>query len=353
LTFNQRHKRYCWWAITFFLCGCSSGSDPISFSIEEQSGGVASLIVGISIVDESQIWMSGVNSTVLQSIDGGQSWDQFHHPKIDTFQFRDIHAFDENTVIVLASGEGENSQIIKFDKGLGWFTQFQMPEEKGFLNSIAFWDEENGLAYGDSFDGKPYILKTENGGNVWERVAPENLPEAPEGEGGFASSGSCIDVGIGGDAWVGTGAGGSARVLTTNDYGDSWKSHESPMVKGDFAGITSIHFRSLKNGMIAGGDLTNSDGFTDNIAFSADAGRTWSLASKPYTAGAFYGSDFIRLKRRNLAIVGGPNGADISLDGGESWQNILSENIWVVDLHASGVGWLAGQKGKIFKVTFR
>ena len=42
---------------------------------------------------------------------------------------------------------------------------FVMDHPDGFLDSISFWDKSNGLAYGDSFDGKPYILKTEDGGN--------------------------------------------------------------------------------------------------------------------------------------------------------------------------------------------
>ena len=42
---------------------------------------------------------------------------------------------------------------------------FVMDHPDGFLDSISFWDKSNGLAYGDSFDDKPYILKTEDGGN--------------------------------------------------------------------------------------------------------------------------------------------------------------------------------------------
>ena len=334
------------------LWSCQQKSKPISFSIEEQQSGTDALLIGVSILSEESIWMSGTKSTVIRTLDGGNTWDRFKHPEIDTFQFRDIHAFDDGNVIVLASGEGDNSQIHLFSPDDGWKTVFVMDNKKGFLNSIAFWNDREGLAYGDAFDESPYLLKTSDGGKSWERIDASSLPEANEGEGGFASSGSCIDVGEGGKAWVGTGAGGSARVIKTSDYGESWEAYESPMVRGEFAGITSIHFRNDQNGMIAGGDLTDTEGYTENIAFSQDAGETWDLASTPNTVGAFYGSDFIKIGNREIALVCGPNGADLSLDGGNTWNTILEDNLWVTDLHPSGLGWVAGRDGKIFKIVF-
>ena len=335
------------------LWSCQEKSKPISFSIEEQPSGTDALLIGISILSEETVWMSGTKSTVIRTLDGGNSWDRFKHPEIDTFQFRDIHALDQERVMLLASGEGDNSQIHTFSLQDGWETVFVMDEEEGFLNSIAFWNDEEGLAYGDAFDETPYVLKTADGGKTWERIESSSLPPANEGEGGFASSGSCIDVAEGGKAWIGTGAGGSARVIKTSNYGESWEAYDAPLVKGDFAGITSIHFRNAENGMIAGGDLTDTDGYTENVAFSTDAGETWKLANTPNTVGAFYGSDFINLQKRDIALVCGPNGADLSLDGGNTWTTILEDNLWVTDLDPSGLGWVAGREGKIFKITLR
>ena len=67
----------------------------------------------------------------------------------------------------MSVGNGNESQIHLFSAQNGWdFLEvaFVMDHPDGFLDSIAFWDKLNGLAYGDSFDGKPYILKTEDGG---------------------------------------------------------------------------------------------------------------------------------------------------------------------------------------------
>ncbi len=331
---------------------CQDTSEPLSFAIEEKTTTQDVLFIAISLLDDEALWISGTQSTFIQTTDGGDNWSTFHHPQVDTFQFRDIHAFDRNRVVLLASGEGANSQIHLFSKDDGWQTSFVMDHDEGFLNSISFWNDEEGLAYGDAFDGKPYVLRTLDGGRSWTRVEGAALPDALPGEGGFASSGSCIEVAKGGRAWIGTGAGSSSRVLKTSNYGESWEAFESPIVKGDLAGITSIHFRSRSNGFIAGGDLSVSDEYSENVAFTSDAGETWNLASQPITKGAFYGGDFIRYKRRDIAIVCGPNGADITFDRGNSWINLLSDNLWVVDLHPSGIGWFAGREGKVYKLRF-
>ena len=331
---------------------CQGPQDTsINFSLTEQHSGTDALLIAMSILDENKVWMSGTKSTFMRTKDGGNSWELFSHPEIDTFQYRDIHAFDEGSVVLLSIGEGANSQIHLFSASGGWKVAFVMDHPKGFLNSIDFWDDEIGLAYGDSFDGKPYLMKTEDGGRTWDRIDPEVLPDAPEGEGGFASSGSCISVQPGGLAWVGTGAGGSARVLKTSDYGQSWTSFETPIVKGDAAGITSIHFRNNNHGLIAGGDLANTDTYTENLAFSIDGGESWVLTEPPETTGAFYGSDLIGMKGKTIVVACGPNGADMTFDAGQTWNTISTEDLWVADLHEDGYGWLAGREGKIFKLV--
>ncbi len=340
--------------ISLSLLACRGPvNSSISFSLTEQQSGTDALLIAMDILDEETVWMSGTKSTFLRTLDGGTSWKLFSHPEVDTFQYRDIHAFDDKSVVLLSIGDGANSQIHHFSENSGWEVAFVMKHPKGFLNSIDFWDDQIGLAYGDSFDGKPYLLKTKDGGHSWNRIDPGILPDAGEGEGGFASSGSCISVQPGGLAWVGTGAGGSARVLKTTDYGQSWTSYETPIIKGDAAGITSIHFRNDNHGLIAGGDLAKTDVYTENLAFSIDGGESWVLTEQPVTTGAFYGSDLISMKGKTIVMACGPNGADITFDAGQTWNNISTENLWVADLHEDGFGWLAGRDGKILKLVLQ
>ena len=80
---------------------------------EQKTGSNASLIA-ISILDEKTVWMSGKDSTFLRTKNGGETWEKFQHPEIKTFQYRDIHAFDENTVALMSVGTGNESQIHLF-----------------------------------------------------------------------------------------------------------------------------------------------------------------------------------------------------------------------------------------------
>lgn len=339
--------------LVLFLACQSPENTSINFSLTEQSSGTDALLIAMSILDDQTVWMSGTKSTFIRTMDGGETWETFKHPAVDTFQYRDVHAFSNQHIALLSIGEGANSQIHLYTENEGWEVPFIMDHPEGFLNSIDFWDDRVGLAYGDSYDGRPYILKTEDGGQSWNRVNPDILPEALEGEGGFASSGSCIAMEKEGIAWIGTGAGGSARVLKTTDFGQSWASYETPMIKGEAAGITSIHFRNDNHGLIAGGDLAVTDDYTENIAFSIDGGESWALTGQPKTLGAFYGSDLISLKGKTIVVVCGPNGADITFDAGLSWNTISTEDLWVADLTKSGIGWLAGREGGILKLELR
>ncbi len=337
------------WVIPLIaICSCSKAE--LTYSLIPQEANTNSLIIGLHIMNESEVWASGTNSTVLRTLNGGDSWEVFEYPQADTLQFRDIYGFPPEEAIVLSIGEGEASQILKFRIPENWSTTYVMDHPKGFLDCIDFWDERRGLAYGDSFDETPFILRTNDGGESWERVA-NGLPLAGKGEGGFAASGTCIEIGENGQAWIGTGAGGNARLLYTPDFGNTWQPIPTPMVKGPSAGITSVRF-SNDLGFIAGGDLAITDTLTNNLFVTNDLGSTWQACGPPKTMGAFYGSALNRFGGQHIIIICGPNGADISLDNGASWVNILRDDLWTTDLHSSGTGWIAGRDGKLYKIQF-
>ena len=67
-------------------------------------------------------------------------------------------------------------------------------------------------------------------------------------------------------------------------------------------------------------------------------------------SGAFYGGDFLNFGEESVALVCGPNGSDITFDGGQSWKTISTENLWVAEFTESGIAWLAGKKGRILKL---
>jgi len=310
-----------------------------------------SLLQAISIVDENTAWVSGHRATFLRTVNGGSDWSAFSYEPIDSLQFRDIHAFNSEEIILMSAGPGNLSRIFRFSLQAGFEETYVMPYEQGFLNTIEFWDDEQGLAFGDSFNGELFVLKTADGGRSWIRIDARQLPPAGEGEGGFAASGTCIASRPGGKAWIGTGAGGNSRIIFTSDYGDSWESYEAPLIKGPSAGITSIRMSDDQTGLIVGGDLAITDQYTDNIALTNDGGQTWQVTASPVTKGAFYGSDLMSWENASILIATGPNGMDYSTDLGRTYINLDTGNYWAVDLHPSGFGLAAGTDGKILKLT--
>ncbi|MFY0600426.1 MAG: hypothetical protein JXR03_12205 [Cyclobacteriaceae bacterium] len=332
----------------FLLLSCAS-NQPIKVETWKQHSSNQNLMQAISIVDEETIWLSGHGATFCKTVDSGKTWEVFSHPS-DTLQFRDIHAFDESNAVLMSAGPGSSSRIYLFDgQTIEYKEAYVMPHPEGFLNTIEFWDNKNGLAFGDSFNGQLFVLKTTDGGQTWSRINPSKLPPAGKGEGGFAASGTCISLLKGGKAYIGTGAGGNSRILSSTDYGDTWTHADSPLARGEAAGIFSIRMKK-DLGLIAGGDLNQSDSNTSNVALSEDGGKSWKLTNAPLTKGAFYGSDLERIKDQNFIFVCGPGGIDYSFNKGETWINQDTTSYWAMDIHKSGFGYAVGTEGKILRI---
>jgi photosystem II stability/assembly factor-like uncharacterized protein len=336
-------------SVLFFLLIACSTKEGLSIETLLQNSQTTSLLQAISIVDENIAWVSGHGATFCRTIDGGTSWEVFTHPA-DSLQFRDLHAFNENEVILMSAGPGAASRIFKYNYQSSEFSEmYVMPHPEGFLNTIEFWDNTHGLAFGDSFGGALFVLKTQDGGSTWDRIDPRKLPPAGQGEGGFAASGTCIATQAEGKALIGTGAGGHSRILITFDYGETWTETTSPLVTGDAAGIFSIRIKGNK-GLIVGGDLSKQDAYMPNTAVSTDGGLNWTLTSRAASKGTFYGSDFIT-SPHEVMMACGPAGIDVSTDFGKQWNTLDSASYWALDLHESGFGFAVGPEGKILKIN--
>lgn len=336
--------------VLLVLIGCAQKAEILP-QIERLNTPTESLLQAISIVDDQTVWISGHNATFIRSVDGGQEWTAFKHPTGDTLQFRDIHAFDDKRAILMSAGSGPLSRIFTFSNDSIWEENFVMSDSLGFLDCIDFWDVENGIAYGDAIDDYPYILLTTNGGQSWERAPTDNMPLAGNGEGGFAASGTCVTTGENGTAWIATGAGGNSRVLITSDYGKSWETVDSPIVSGNAAGNTSISFIG-DIGFVTGGDLSITDDYTENCAFTQDGGKSWELSKNPQVKGAFYGGAITKIEEQIFAFACGPNGFDYTNNFGESWTTLDTLNLWAVSFK-NDIGFVSGRNGEVLKITLQ
>jgi photosystem II stability/assembly factor-like uncharacterized protein len=323
--------------------------DPV---LEPQVSGTDALLIAVSVVDTQVVWVSGASGTWLRTVDGGRNWSGGRVPGADTLQFRDVHALDASNAWLLSIGEGEQSRIYRTrDGGATWTLQFTNPHPRGFFYCFGFWDENAGLAFSDSFDGRFLIMETSDGGATWTEVPPARLPPASEGEGSFAASGTCMAIHGESAAWVGTGASASgARVLRTTDRGRTWHVSTTPIVAGSAAGIASVAFRDARNGVALGGDISLPDSMRDNVALTQDGGATWELGGRPSFTGAAYGAAWVPHAPRPTLLAVGPRGVSVSADGGRGWMPVDTLNHWGIGVASPRHGWITGPGGRIHHV---
>jgi photosystem II stability/assembly factor-like uncharacterized protein len=99
------------------------------------------------------------------------------------------------------------------------------------------------------------------------------------------------------DIWFATG-GHAARVFHSPDRGQTWQVVDTPIQHGpDSAGIFSIAFRDPLHGVIAGGDYKHPDQDGPNLAFTNDAGKTWTLSK--ITPQSYYSAIAYDRKHKN------------------------------------------------------
>jgi photosystem II stability/assembly factor-like uncharacterized protein len=306
---------------------------------------------GISVVDSSVVWVSGSRGTYLRTIDGGTSWSVDSVSGYTYFDFRDIEAFDANTAVMMSAGKP--AIILRTDNGgEKWSTCYYDDREGIFLNSLAFWDREEGLAVGDPIDGRFLILTTQDGGETWTEIIPESRPEAYEGEYLFAASGTALTVADNRYAWFGTG-GSTSRVFFSKDNGMNWHGSGAPMISGTpSSGIFSLCFADRKNGWAVGGDYTREEGIDRNAILSWNGGKTWQLVHESPSG---YRSCILQFSAFGMKILlcTGPSGTDYSVDQGVSWTFLESPGYHTMDVGKNGTTvWGAGADGRIGKLEY-
>ena len=312
------------------------------------ASGTSAELRGLSVVSETVAWASGAKGTVLRTLDGVK-WTPMQVPDADKLDFRDIHAVDANTAIVMSAGPGAASRIYRTtDGGASWKLQITNPDAEGFWDALAFWDAKHGILFGDPVNGAFQVLLTADGGASWQPVSdPKGLASLPN-EGAFAASGTCLTVAGSADAWFSTGGAEHARVFHSSDRGRTWRASAVPMPAGAPArGIFSVGFRDGKVGLAAGGDYKETSMATVNGARTEDGGATWSAAPILPTG---YMSVVVPVRGAADAFVAaGLAGSGYSNDGGKSWSILDRTPMNTVGFASPAVGWAVGPKGLVMK----
>jgi len=339
-------------SLVLFSCTLTQGdrSAPVEPRLTHQSSGIDALLIGVHALNDRVVWASGTGGVFLRTTNGGATWETGVVPGADTLQFRDVHAFSADVAYLLSIGPGASSRIYKtLDGGLNWDLQFVNDEPRAFFDCFDFWDENSGIAFSDEVEGGLPIARTLDG-RTWNVLSEDNWPDALEGEGGFAASGTCIRTLGKETAVIGSGNARSARIHMTRDRGETWTVVSTPLAGGEGIGIASLAFRDERRGVALGGDLGKPESLADNVAVTNDGSRNWHLGGRPTFTGAVYGSSYVPGSDRLVAV--GPRGASISGDDGRTWTSLDTLSYWSVDFGSPGAGWAVGPEGRITKITF-
>ncbi len=335
------------------LAGCASsvpapeaGAEP---TLTAQASGVDVLLIAAYAVDERVVWASGASGTVVRTLDGGETWGAMVVPGAEDLQFRDIHAWDDQSALILSIGTGTDSRVYRTgDGGSTWVQTFLNDNLDAFYDCFAFWGDA-GLLFSDSVDGVFPIQRTTDGGRTWTLIPAENLPAAQEAEGSFASSGTCVATSGESSGWIATGNGATPRVLRTTDRGASWTATALPLEGGEASGGASIAFGRGERAVIVGGNIGAPEAFGRAVAMTEDGGDTWTEGGRLPFTGALYGAAFVP---GSVSVVGvGPGGVALSRDAGATWAPLASDTHWGLAM-AGAQGWLVGPKGSITHVRF-
>ena len=329
---------------SFFLSFSLIGSVLAQPMLIELNTGSKASLRGLYAINDSICWVSGSEGTVLRTVNNGQSWEDVSPDGYQKLQFRDIHAFGKDTAIVLSAGLP--AVICKTTNGgQNWKEVYRNGTEGVFFDAMDFWDDEKGIAFSDAPNNKILVIITNDGGNSWQTIPEESLPEVHKHQGGFAASGTCIDAFGKSSALIGLG-GPEATVLLTNDFGNSWTKSNAPLDHGESSkGIFSICMYDQTWGFMVGGDYRADSLSGNNMAETYDGGKTWKLISEEQLKGKYLSAvDYSNYKS---IIATSRTGIRYSTDGGKTWKALEGNYYSVNCIENGGSCWCAGPNGSV------
>jgi photosystem II stability/assembly factor-like uncharacterized protein len=253
---------------------------------------------------------------------------------------RDVKLLNDGSLILMNSGE--NGIIWIVDSDLSDISQsYYAPGQ--FLDGMAFWDDKNGVAYGDPIEGKFILLLTNDMGTTWNPINYDNLPYALPNEAGFAASGTGIAA-LGKEKIVfATGMADTARLFVSEDKGLSWQTLPTPIKSGDTYGIYSMYFWSENEGVVTGGSYKNPDDNEDNCFLTLNGGRDW------IKGGAGLGGYISCVhgdEKGNFLVATGRIGTYYSLDRGKNWKTLIKKTFYSVKVSNNKL-FFSGKDGEI------
>jgi photosystem II stability/assembly factor-like uncharacterized protein len=325
---------------------------PFSFLLKSQDGfkleqfniTVNSSFRGLSVVNDSIAWVSGSNGYVGTLNADNNSWKFFQPTGFEKSDFRSVYAFDEKSLVIANAGSPAYI-LYTSDNALSWKVVYENKHPDAFIDGIDFWNENDGIAYGDPINRKMLLLFTADGGKTWQEFPDSLRPVLSDGEASFAASGTAIRCINDSKVVIATG-GKKSRLWISENKGNTWSTIDVPVIQGEGTqGIFSFTFINDKHAILVGGDYKQDTLKNKHVLYTSDGGLTWKYPVIP--TGGY--RECIERINENAFIAAGPAGIDISFDKGLSWKPLSSEKLFHVVRKArkGSLVLLAGGNGKI------
>lgn len=318
-----------------------------NYKLKELTSGKNTSMRGLSIVNDSVAWVSGSNGHVGKTLDGGKTWEWTQPKGYEKLDFRDIEAFDKLKAIVVNAGSPAYI-LSTVDGGKTWRQAYKNTDSAIFLDGMGFWNAQDGMIFGDPIKNKMQLLRTSDGGLSWQDISNQLKEEMKVGEAGFAASGTTIRTGPNGNVWIASG-GAKSRIFHSGNYGNRWKVYDCPIIQGESStGPFSIAFFNPRKGIAVGGNYLKDKENTNNVLLTKNGGKSWS---KPKEQVFGYRSA-VEYLTEQLIVATGSSGTDYSIDGGQTWTNISTQNFNAIQKAKKGsLVMLTGNRGQIYQLV--
>ncbi|MEM8584640.1 MAG: YCF48-related protein [Bacteroidota bacterium] len=286
-----------------------------------------------AFMDNDVILLLNEQDRILRSNDGAQSWTTIEMPGGPSAEWFQLDQTLYTSFRLLGASPPTYSLVRSTDLGVSWDTLYTHP---GFFSDVVFQDEMNGIFYATS--GNTFV--TTDGGINWTSNSEVSLSQV----GLFALGNNVYHAHTfpntlftttdAGQTWVNEGqyndfgranavqyrgtdvfiAGNQSAVLKSTDLAISFEV-KNEAVRADF---TEVVFFDENVGYVLGNEST--------IGRTTDGGENWIFAQPDNITSDFLtGRHMEVLDNGDIIATWGFSNASLSTDGGNSWQNLLTD----------------------------
>jgi|GEM_PF-931589 len=298
----------------------------------------SSLINNISVVGNNIIWMSDQNGEAVSiSTDGGVNWTKNDLPtEMVNGESGGFCAVSATTAYMIVS-MGQKGVYKTTDGAKNWTWQpTAFNNEGSFPDFVHFWNENEGVAVGDSYTGQCFeIYTTNNGGAQWNQVPDANMPA---GNGIYTYNSNESYRVDGNTIYFKTNTG---KILKSTDKGLHWTAINTPFTNANL----SFDFKDGLNGLV----LLYTSATSHSLYSTSDGGVNWTAIDTNNYYGDLYYDHINGVYFSYHANLG----MSYSKDNGQSWTALpafANFGIGAMATTASGKV-IAGSWSYVFSAT--